>query len=460
MGGVIGIAGRKDAARLAHVGMLTLQHRGQESCGMAVEEKGKADFNCFTASGLVLGRFTEDVLAKLKGENAIGHTRYPTSGHKSGVLDAQPFLFKGAHGNIAIALSGNIINTKELRDKLAAQGAIFQHSSETELIVHLLAREKLPIENALKKALSKIEGGYAAVMLFQDKLIGFRDPHGLRPLALGQLGKSYILASESAAIEVLGGKYLRDVKPGELIVIEKGKLKSSYFAKPAPQNNCIFETVYISRPDTLIRGRSVAQARMDMGAKLYEQMKAKGFKADIVMPVPDSGFFAALGFAKASGIPFEMGFVRNHYMGRSFLKTTQSMREIVAQLKLFPIGGIIKGKDIVLVDDSIVRGTQSKKIISTLRKYGARKIHIAVTSPEIISPCFYGVNTPSKQELIAATHTHDQIVKDIGVDSATFITIKNAAEACGGNEGAKGFCSSCFTGKYPTKITKSTWEAR
>ncbi|MDR0291268.1 MAG: amidophosphoribosyltransferase [Elusimicrobium sp.] len=458
MGGVIGIEGRKDAAGLVHVGLLTLQHRGQESCGIAVKEKGKDVFNYFTVNGLVLGKFTGDVLEKLKGENAVGHVRYPTSGSKSGILDAQPFIFKSAHGNIAIALSGNIINTTEVRDKLAKEGAIFQHSSETELIVHLIAREKLPIENALKKALAKIEGGYAAVMLFKNKLIGFRDPRGLRPLVLGKLGKSFVLASESPAVEVLGGHYIRDVKPGELIVVENGKLKSTFYAKPAARQNCIFETVYISRPDTLIRGMSVAQARMAMGAKLALQMK--GIKADIVMPVPDSGFFAALGFSKASGIPFEMGFVRNHYMGRSFLRTTQHMREIVAKLKLFPISDIIKGKDIILVDDSIVRGTQSKKIINTLREYGARKIHFAVTSPEIIAPCFYGVNTPSKKELIAATHTHDEIVKEIGVDSLTFITIDNAAEACGGNEGAKGFCSACFTGKYPTKISKSTLEAR
>ncbi|ACC98073.1 Amidophosphoribosyltransferase [Elusimicrobium minutum Pei191] len=458
MGGIIGLQGTQDAAQMIHVGLLTLQHRGQESSGIAVEKEDGDFFNYHMSDGLVMGKYTPAILETLKGTSAIGHVRYPTTGIKSGLTDAQPFLFKCAHGSIAIALSGNIVNTEALRAKLAKEGSIFQHSSETELIVHLIAREKLPIENALKKALNKIEGGYGGIMLFKGKLIAFRDPYGIRPLVLGKIGKNFMVASETSAIEVLGGKYIRDVEPAEILVIEKGKLSSGFFTQPKKENNCIFEQVYFSRPDSIVRGFSVAEARMSMGRKLAQQMK--DIKADIVMPVPDSGFFAALGFAKESGIPFEMGLVRNHYMGRSFIKSTQHMREVVAKLKLFPIGGIVKGKNIILIDDSIVRGTTAKKMINMLKEHGVKNIHFAVTSPPIIAPCFYGINTPSKSELIYCNMSHEQIVKEIGVTSLHLITIKNAADACGGISGCQGFCSACFTDKYPTKISKSTREAR
>ncbi|WP_424244062.1 amidophosphoribosyltransferase [Elusimicrobium posterum] len=458
MGGVIAIAGNEGSAQLVQVGLFSLQHRGQESCGITVYDKDSAFFNYHTGSGLVMSNFKPAILEQLKGSNAIGHVRYPTSGSKVGLEDAQPFMYKCVHGLVSIALSGNLINTESIKDKLAKKGSIFQHSSDTELIVHLLASQKMPLENALKKTLSQIEGGYAAVMLFNDKVIAFRDPLGIRPLVLGKVGNSFVVSSETPAIEVMGGKYIRDIEPAELLIIDGDKLKTSFFTKPKKEHNCIFEQVYLSRPDALMRGKAVAQARMDMGRALARQMK--GVKADIVMPVPDSGMFAALGFSKESGLPFEIGLVRNHYMGRSFIKSTQILREMVAKLKLFPIENIVKNKDIILVDDSIVRGTTARQMINVLREHGARKIHFAVTSPPIVAPCFYGINTPSKEELISCTHTHKQIVKAIDVDSLTFITQENAVIACGGIGGPEGFCDSCFTDKYPTKISKATMEAR
>jgi amidophosphoribosyltransferase len=457
MGGVIGISNHESAASLTQVGLFSVQHRGQESCGIVTYDNKTKAFNLQKSNGLVTS-FPSERLEKLKGFYAIGHVRYPTSGHKFGLQDAQPFTFNTVLGDIAIALSGNIINKEPLLEQMRKKGAILQHSSETELIIHLLAQQKRPLEESLKKTLPQIEGGFAAVMLAEDKLIAFRDPHGIRPLVLGKVGKTYIISSETSAIEVMGGRYLRDVNPAELVIIEKGKLKSIFYTKPKKLQNCIFEQVYLSRPDAVIRGHSVANARIEMGKRLAKQIR--GIKADIVMPVPDSGFFAALGFAKESGLSFEMGLVRNHYMGRSFIKSAQSIREMVVRLKLLPVEDIVKGKDIVLVDDSLVRGTTSKKLIKILRSHGARKVHFAVTSPPIVSPCFYGINTPSKKELIACTHTRGQIKKELGADSVTFITIQNAAEACGGKKGPQGYCSSCFTGNYIYKISKKTSESR
>ena len=458
MGGVIGIAGSKDAAALVQIGLFSVQHRGQESCGIASYDTKDEAFSIRRGNGLVISSFTEETLAKLKGDHAIGHVRYPTTGSKYGLRDAQPFIFDTALGDIAIALSGNIINGPALLKQMHKHGAILQHSAETELIVHLIAQQKKPLVAALKKILPQIEGGFGAVILSKGKLIAFRDKHGIRPLVLGKVGGAYIIASETSAIEVMGGKYLRDIKPAEMLVIEKGKLSGTLYTKPGKLQNCIFEQVYLSRPDAVIRGHSVARARMEMGRLLARQMKH--IKADIVMPVPDSGVFAAMGFAKESKLPFEMGLVRNHYLGRSFIKSAQGIREMVVKLKLLPVGDIVKNKNIVLVDDSLVRGTTSKKLTKILRAYGANKIHFAVTSPPIIAPCFYGINTPSKKELIACTHSREQIKKEIGVDSMTFITIRNAAKACGGKQGPGGYCESCFTGKYIYKISKEIMDKR
>lgn len=458
MGGIIGIQGHSRAAEMTQIGLFSVQHRGQESCGIAAYDSKTKEFHYHKNAGLVMGGFSSDILNKLHGQAAIGHVRYPTSGVKFGVQDAQPFVFRTALGQVAIALGGNLINTGPLIKKIQAKGGLLQHSSETELIIHLMAQKKGGWENALRKTLNEIEGGFAAVMLIDGKLAAFRDPYGIRGLTLGKIGKTYIVSSETAAIEVMGGKYVRDIMPAELLIIENGQLKSTFYTTPKKTHQCIFEQVYIARPDSVIHGHSVADARIEMGRLLARQMK--DIQADIVMPVPDSGFFAAMGVAKESKLPFEMGLVRNHYMGRSFLKSVQHMREMVVRLKLLPIDDLVRGKNIILVDDSLVRGTTSKKLIKILREHGARKIHFALTSPPIISPCFYGINTPSKNELIAATHTHEQIVREIGADTVTFITRENAAKACGGKQGPDGFCSSCFTGKYITKISKETMAKR
>jgi amidophosphoribosyltransferase len=458
MGGVVGISNNKSAAALAQIGLFSVQHRGQESWGIVSYDVRQKRFNAHRGGGLVLSGFGQDALDKLTGQKAIGHVRYPTSGIKSGLMDAQPFLFNTALGDMAIALSGNIINIRPLIKQMRRYGAILQHSSETELIIHLVAQEKKPLEAALKSVLPRIEGGFAAIMLTQDRLIAFRDHNGIRPLVLGKTGGAYIIASETSAIEVMGGKYLREVKPAELLIVENGKLKSSFYKKPGKLQNCIFEQVYLSRPDSVIRGQSVANARMEMGKRLARQMK--NIKADMVMPVPDSGIFAAMGFAQEAKLPFEMGLVRNHYLGRSFIKSAQSIREMVVRLKLLPIEDIVKGKSIILVDDSLVRGTTSKKLIKILRGHGASRVHFAVTSPPIVAPCFYGINTPNNNELIACTHTYEQIKKELGADSITFNTAKDAQEACGGTYGPQGYCDSCFTGKYSYKISKETRDKR
>ncbi|MDR1684351.1 MAG: amidophosphoribosyltransferase [Elusimicrobiota bacterium] len=458
MGGVIGISNNSDAAGMAQAGLLSLQHRGQESFGLAVYDDKNKNFGLYRTSGLVMTSLAELDARRFGGKYAVGHVRYPTSGKKTGLLDAQPFVFDTWRGEVSIALSGNIINKEPILKQMRRRGAILQHSSETELIVHLLAQQKGPLLPALNKTLKQIEGGFAAVMLAGPALLAFRDPHGIRPLVLGKAGGAYIVASESSAIEVMGGKYLRDIEPAEILLIENGKLTSSFYTKPKARQNCIFEQVYLSRPDTVIRGRSVSTARMEMGRLLAKQMK--DIKADIVVPVPDSGLFAALGFAKESGLPFEMGLVRNHYMGRSFIKSAQAVRDMVVKLKLLPIADIVRGRRIVLIDDSLVRGTTSRKLIKVLRFCGAKEVHFAVTSPPIVAPCFYGINTPSKKELIACTHTHAQILKELGADSVNFITIKNAAKACGGREGPGGYCQSCFTGRYIYKISKATLESR
>jgi amidophosphoribosyltransferase len=458
MGGIIGIQNHTNAAELTQVGLFSVQHRGQESCGIAVYDKNTNTFNFHRSSGLVMSGFPSGVLDKLQGQYAIGHVRYPTSGIKYGLQDAQPFVYKTVIGEVAIALSGNLINTEKLIKKVKDKGSLFQHSSGTELIIHMLAQEKGSLEICLKKTLPQLYGGFAAVLLAGDRLAAFRDPHGIRPLVLGKMGDTYIVASETSAIEVMGGEYIRDIKPAELLIIRNNKLVSSFYIKPKETRNCVFEQVYLSRPDSVIREHSVSDARAEMGKRLAQQMK--NIKADIVMPIPDSGFFAALGFAKEAGLPFEMGLVRNHYMGRSFLKSSEKIREKAVRLKLLPVDDIIKGKDIVLVDDSLVRGTTAKKIVKLLRERGARKIHLALTSRPIIAPCFYGINTPSRKELIACTHTHKQILKEINADSVTFLTRKNVMEACGGKTGAKDYCDSCFTGKYITKISKETLAKR
>ncbi|MDR2676871.1 MAG: amidophosphoribosyltransferase [Endomicrobium sp.] len=456
MCGIIGIENNENASILASAGLITLQHRGEESAGITIS--GMKKMKTFKSMGLVSKIFNEKILLnKLPGTAAIGHVRYTTSS-KSSLINAQPFQINCIHGNISVAHNGNITNFLKIKKKLLRKGAIFNHTSDTEILLHLIAMSKGDLADVIMNSLRKLRGAFSLVILKDKTLIGARDENGFRPLVLGKMGNSYIIASESAAVEVIGGKYIRDIKPAEIIIIEDGQIKKSFLYKAVrkKQNTCIFEQVYFSRPDSIMFSKTVKEVRVKMGEYLAQQMN--GVKADVVIPVPDTGYFAALGFSKQSNMVFENGFVRNHYVGRSFIKPSQCLRDLTAKLKLRPIKEVIKGKKIVLVDDSIVRGTTSKKIIDMLKNSGVRKIHFALSCPPIISSCYYGIDTPSKEHLIAAKYSVDDIKKYLDVDGLTFLNLDNLIKSCCINGESNVFCTACFTGKYPTKVLKDTRE--
>ncbi|MDR0820114.1 MAG: amidophosphoribosyltransferase [Endomicrobium sp.] len=453
MCGIIGVENNENAAVLTSAGLLTLQHRGEESAGITIS--GSEKMRTFKAMGLVSRIFNEKILLnKLPGTVAIGHVRYTTSS-KSSLINAQPFQISCIHGNISVAHNGNITNFSKIKELLLKKGAIFNHTSDTEILLHLIAMSKGSLTDIIVNSLRKLEGAFSLVILKDRTLIGARDSNGFRPLVLGKIDNSYIISSESAAVEVIGGKYIRDIKPGEIIVIEDGQIKESLIYKKArKQTSCIFEQVYFSRPDSIMFEQTVKEARVKMGEYLAQQMK--NIKADIVMPVPDTGYFAALGFSRASGILFENGFIRNHYVGRSFIKPSQNLRNLTATLKLRPIGEVVNGKEIILIDDSIVRGTTSKRLINILRETGAKKIHFALSCPPIIDSCYYGIDTPNREHLIAANNSVEEIKEYLNVDSLNFLSLDNLIKACSaGNKKSDVFCAACFTGKYPTKISES-----
>jgi amidophosphoribosyltransferase len=454
MCGIIGVENNENAAVLASAGLISLQHRGEESAGITIS--GKEKMKTFRSMGLVSTLFNEETLLnKLSGTAVIGHVRYTTSA-KSSLINAQPFQIKCIHGNVAVAHNGNITNFFKIKEMLLKKGAIFSHTSDTEILLHLIAMSKGNLAEVVAKSLYKLEGAFSVVILKDKTLIGARDENGFRPLVLGKIDDSYIISSETAAIEVIGGTYIRDVLPGEIVVIENGKIKRSFFyKKPKKQHTCIFEQVYFSRPDSIMFGKTVKEARVKMGEFLAEQME--GVRADIVMPVPDSGYYAALGFARASNILFENGFVRNHYVGRSFIKPSQNLRDITAKLKLRPIKEVVNGKDIILVDDSIVRGTTSKRLLSILKEAGAKKIHFVLSCPPIIGSCYYGIDTPTRAHLIAANNSVEEMRKYLGAETLTFLSLENLVKSCS-SEKDKVFCTACFTGKYPTKISKNTYK--
>ncbi len=444
MCGIFGVTGNKNASKLAYVGLFTLQHRGQESAGIVADDNGR--LNRHSSMGLVSEIFTKDVLDALKGRSAIGHIRYSTTG-SSDIKNAQPLFFNSSLGQLAVAHNGNLTNAAELRAALQKTGAIFQSGTDSEIIIHLMARYRgKNLEDTIARNLPRLEGAYSFLFMAPGKVIAARDPNGFRPLVLGKLGPSYILSSETCAIDVAGGKIVRELAPGEMVVIEKGKLKFKRFAKAAPFTRCIFEQVYFARPDSAVAGRSVQLARYEMGAMLAREMK--GVKADIVSGVPDSGTAYALGFAKESWLPYHTVFMRNHYTGRSFIQPDQALREFTAHLKLAPIKDVIKGKSIILIDDSLVRGTTSRKIIKSIKKAGAKKVYMAIASPAIISPCYYGIDTPTAKELIANNLSKDKIREYIGADGLYYLSLESLIKACGNNSD-RNFCAGCFTGKYP-----------
>ncbi len=448
MCGIFAVSGRSDAAELTQLGLFALQHRGQESAGI-VTAGNDSELHAHIGMGLVSEVFAEGAAARLEGRVAIGHVRYATTG-ASHLRNAQPLVFKTGHGPLAIAHNGNLTNALQVKKKLETRGAIFQSSTDSEVIVHLLARQEGPIEDALIASLRQVEGAYSLLLLSCDKLIAVRDPYGFRPLILGRLGGAYLFASETSGLNLAGAETVRELEPGEMVIIEGSKLKSlkPFEAVPAPAR-CVFEQVYFARPDSIIFGRGVQAARRDLGRALALEMSK--VKADVVVPVPDSGVAAALGFAEASGIPFEMGLVRSHYISRTFIKPTQELREKAAMLKLAPVHEAVRGKRVLLIDDSIVRGTTSKKICKSLREAGARAIHMGVTSPPIVSPCYYGIDTPRAAELIANAKTLEDIRKFLEIDGLQYLSLTGMLRAVGkGDE--SGWCTACFTRRYPTPI--------
>jgi amidophosphoribosyltransferase len=449
--GVVAIYGHPEAEKLAYLGLHALQHRGQESAGMVTSD-GLA-LHMHKAMGLVADIFQEAVLAKLRGTLGIGHTRYSTAGD-SALLNAQPIMVQSNKGMMALAHNGNLVNAQEIRHRLEGQGSIFQTNSDTEVIVHLIALSKEhTLPEAMADALRQVEGAFSLVMISPDRIFAARDPRGFRPLAMGRIPKlpgedqdTIVFASETCAFDLIGATFERDVKPGELIAVGPEGITSKSYATPAAQSSCIFEHVYFSRPDSLVFERPVQTSREELGRQLAREAPAE---ADIVVPVPDSGVTAAVGYAAESGIPFRFGLIRNHYVGRTFIEPRQTVRDFGVKLKLNPVRTLLEGKRVVLIDDSIVRGTTSRKIVRMIRSAGAREVHMRISCPPTVSPCFYGVDTPSKKELIAANKSVAEIREFIGADSLAYLSLEGMKKACADGEKTT-YCTACYTGVYPT----------
>ena len=422
--GVFGIFGNPEAAPLTSLGLYALQHRGQESAGIATGDGER--MRLARGMGQVTDAFTEETVNGLGGHLAIGHTRYSTAGDST-IENAQPFLIDCSHGQIAVAHNGNLVNARELRDELVRAGSIFQTTSDTEVVLHLYARSKAPtVEEALVESISQVSGAFSMVLLTKNRLIAARDPHGFRPLALGQLGDAWIVCSETCALDLIGATYVRDIEPGELLIISDGGLRSIRPYPPAQLAHCIFEHVYFARPDSYVFGRSVNEVRTDFGRILAAESLVE---ADVVVPIPDSGVCAAIGYSEASGIPLRFGLIRNHYVGRTFIQPQQSIRDFGVKVKLNPVRSILENKRVVLVDDSIVRGTTSRKIVRLVKAAGAREVHVRISCPPTISPCFYGVDTPSRKDLIGATHTVPEIRDFLEADTLAYLSLNGLRQA-------------------------------
>jgi amidophosphoribosyltransferase len=445
--GLFGIFGHPEAANMTYLGLYALQHRGQESAGIAASDREQVRVS--VGMGYVADVFSGELLARLPGDMAIGHVRYSTAG-ESRLSNAQPFLIECAHGQIGICHNGNLVNAGELREELVRQGSIFQSTSDTETVLHLYARSKAgSVEDALVESVRQIQGAFSFLLITRDRLIAVRDPHGFRPLALGRLGDAYVVCSETCAMDLINATYVRDVEPGEVLVISAAGLKSIKPFPPAPLNHCVFEHVYFARPDSYVFGRSVNEIRTNLGRMLAREQRVD---ADVVVPVPDSGVCAAMGYADEAGLPLRMGLIRNHYVGRTFIQPQSAIRHFGVKVKLNPVRSILDGKRVVLVDDSIVRGTTSRKIVGMVRAAGAKEVHVRISCPPTISPCFYGVDTPRRSELIAATHTLDEIRDFLEADSIGYLSHEGLMTAVGA--GRPGYCSSCYTGHYPVEFPR------
>jgi amidophosphoribosyltransferase len=450
---VFGIWGDPEAGRMAYLGLYALQHRGQESSGIVtLNEKKHLNHK---GLGLVGSVFTEEHLLKLKGTAAVGHNRYSTTGENL-IANAQPLTAALGGGPIAVAHNGNIVNSKAIRSDLIQKGSIFQGTSDTEVVLHLIARHSSDdIIQCLKETLPQLEGAYSLVILLKDRLIAIRDPRGFRPLSIGRRpvsdgsSKSYVVASETCAFDLIGAEYIREVEPGEIWWVDESGEHSERFCESKPQNlsKCVFEHVYFSRPDSFVFGESVYEARKKMGAALAEESHVE---ADIVIPVPDSGVPAAIGYSQKSGTPFELGIIRNHYIGRTFIQPSQSIRNFGVKIKLNPQVGVLAGKRVIVIDDSLVRGTTSQKIIRMIRQAGAKEVHFRIASPPTTGSCFYGVDTPGKSELIASHKSTEEICKFIGADTLAYLSVEGMLKTV--SEDQKGYCSACFDGNYPTAL--------
>ena len=449
--GVFAIYGHPEAAKMAYLELYALQHRGQESAGICTSD-GK-DVHCEKSMGHVAEIFTPQVIETLPGELAIGHTRYSTAGDTA-LLNAQPFSVACNKGRIAVAHNGNITNATELRRELERQGSIFQSNSDTEVILHLVAHSReRTLASALRDALLQLEGAFSLVFLAEDRIIVARDPHGFRPLAAGQMEFSggriaHVFASETCAFDLIGAVYLNEVAPGEMVIVGPEGMTRERYAPEQPRAQCVFEHVYFARPDSMVFDRSVQESRENLGRLLAREAPAD---ADLVVPVPDSGVAAAIGYASESGLPFRHALIRNHYVGRTFIEPSQVIRDFGVKLKLNLVRHLLEGKSVVLVDDSIVRGTTSRKIVRMVRQAGAREVHVRVSCPPTISPCFYGVDTPTKNELIGANNTVEEIRRFIEADSLAYLSLASLRRAVEDDQKHE-YCYACYTGNYPTEL--------
>ena len=444
--GVVGVYGHPEAANLVYLGLYALQHRGQESAGIVASTHSQMHLEL--GMGLVADIFDPGRLLKLPGPLAIGHNRYSTAG-KSELVNAQPCMINYAAGSLALAHNGNLVNAKTIRKELGSKGAIFQSTNDSEVIVHLMAQAKS--ENFVDRAaeaLRQVSGAYSLVLMTENELLAARDPHGFRPLCLGKLDGAYIIASETCVMDLIEAEFIREVEPGELILINENGLQSFFPFKKVESKYCVFEHIYFARPDSFLFGEHVYTARKEMGRAMAQESPAD---ADLIVPVPDSGVVSAMGFAEESGIPFEMGLIRNHYVGRTFIEPQSQIRNFGVKLKLNAVKNLISGKRLAIIDDSIVRGTTSRKIVKMLLEAGAKEVHLRISSPPILHSCFYGIDTPHKEELIAHSHSLEETRKYLGADSLEYLSIKKMLEVL--QNGENKFCSACFDGNYPVPIT-------
>ncbi len=447
--GVFGVYGHDEAPNITYLGLYALQHRGQESCGIASSDNKHIYYH--KGLGLVNDVFEGNTLSQLKGKNAIGHVRYSTSGEAL-IKNAQPLVVDYYHGSIAVSHNGNLTNAHKIKRDIEERGSIFSSTSDTEVVIHLIASLSNGglVDNDLTdriiNSLMKLTGAYSFLFLSEKEMVAARDPFGFRPLVMGKINNSIIFASETCALDLINAVYIRDVEPGEVILVNEEGIRSIFPFEEQKRSSCVFELIYFSRPDSMFNGKSIYKHRIQMGVELAKESYVN---ADIVIPVPDSGVPAALGFAKESGIDFEMGFTRNHYVGRTFIEPKKTIRHFGVKVKLNPVSDVIAGKRVVVVDDSIVRGTTSKKIVDMLKLAGAKEIHLRLSSPMVTTPCFYGIDTPVKDELIASKYTVDEINAEFNTDSTNFLSLEGLKRAVG--DGVN-FCDACFSGVYPETI--------